>query len=134
MPGHDTYYLPPIITGDIPTSKDGMGVGARFVIPNQHPGLLGIAGRGIDDSRGSDHGYGRVHHASLVEREQIQVVLVYLVQDVVARGEHIVVSLSKAVGDVDRIIHLLVQRPLGEAANGPEGSKHNDAASTPSHV
>src|SRR5215510_1484628 len=107
MPGHDTYYLPPIITGDIPTSKDGMGVEARFVNLNQHPGLLGIAGRVIVDSRGSNQGYRRVHHVSLVQREQIQVVLVYLVQDVLARGKHIV-SFSKAVGHVDRIVHLLV--------------------------
>src|SRR5215470_18060321 len=57
VPGHDAYYLPPVISGDIPASKDGMGVRARLVIPNQHPGLLRIAGRVINDSRGSDHGY-----------------------------------------------------------------------------
>src|SRR5262249_40394197 len=76
--GDNRYYLPPVITRDVPPTKDRMGIGARLIIRNEHFGFLRIADRIIDDPGRADHSYRRVHHIALVEREQVQIICAYL--------------------------------------------------------
>src|SRR5262249_22313115 len=111
VPRHHADYLPSIFARYIPTAQDWKPLVATLVDSNKHSGVLRPTRWPILDPGGPNHCYRRMHHIAMVQCEQIQVIITYLLQDIMTRRQQ-VIGHSHLVGHVDIIIDLLLDRTL----------------------